>query len=238
MPKAELHLHLEGATPWPRIREALQRHHGITLPTIPQFYAPEFRFANFAQFVECFRDYIYPWIQTERGYGEVMEAVVDSLVEQRIPYVELMVNVITIEKLNLNLEKVLELLEPGIGRGGDRGTTIRLIAGISREYGSDLTVRAVPRVVNSPMIAGVDLQGAETPHTRGDRFRDTFTLARDAGKKIKGICRRNGRTGEHPRWGGSTRRLPNRSRHLCHSGSARGGSLSASPGFGRNLSDF
>ncbi|AFY84826.1 adenosine deaminase family protein [Oscillatoria acuminata] len=185
MPKAELHLHLEAAPRWSTLREALHRHHGRELPQTPLFHAPDFRFADFDEFKGCFRHYIYPWLQTKRGYAELMEDVVDSLVEQRIRYVELNFNVATVDLLKLDLETVLEQLAASVATAGDRGTTIRIIAGIDRSQGSENARLQVQRLIPYPLISGFDLHGLETPETRADRFQDAWATAKEAGRKVK-----------------------------------------------------
>jgi hypothetical protein len=40
MPKAELHLHLEGVPSWSALRRAHGRHCGGELPETPHWYAP------------------------------------------------------------------------------------------------------------------------------------------------------------------------------------------------------
>ncbi|WP_254566991.1 adenosine deaminase family protein [Oscillatoria sp. HE19RPO] len=185
MPKAELHLHLEGAPRWSTVREALHRHHRWELPQTPPFHAPDFRFADFGEFKGCFRNYIYPWLQTKKGYAELMEDVVDSLVEQRIRYVELNFNVATVDLLNLDLKTVLEQLAVSVATAGDRGTIIRIIVGIDRSQGSENARLQVERMLPYPVISGFDLHGLETPETRADRFQDAWAIARDAGKKVK-----------------------------------------------------
>lgn len=185
MPKAELHVHLEGASRWNTIREALHRHIGVTLPQSPHFYAPEFRFADFAEFLGCFRNYIYPWLQAPSGYAELIQDVVDLLVAQRIRYVELNFNAGSPEQFDLDLDKVLYLLEEGVERARQSGTVIRIIAGISRQEGTQKAARQVRRLVNVPIISGFDLHGVESPETRAHLFREAFAPAREAGKKIK-----------------------------------------------------
>ncbi|MGL5195698.1 MAG: adenosine deaminase family protein, partial [Chroococcales cyanobacterium] len=185
MPKAELHLHLEGAPRWSTLREALHRHHGWELLQTPQFHAPDFRFADFGEFQGCFRNYIYPWLQTKRGYGELMEDVVDSLVEQRIRYVELNFNVATVDLLKLDLEMVLEQLAASVATAGDRGTIIRILVGIDRGQGSENARWQVQRLIPYSLISGFDLHGLETPETRADRFQDAWAIAQEAGKKVK-----------------------------------------------------
>jgi adenosine deaminase len=128
MPKTELHIHLEGAARWSTIRRVLYQHNGIMLPELPSLYYPEFRFADFAEFKDCFRRYIHPWLRTSSGYAELINDVVDSLIEQRIRYVELNCNLAYVEQFGALLEKVLQLLESAVERAQEQGTVIRTIA--------------------------------------------------------------------------------------------------------------
>ncbi len=185
MPKAELHLHLEGAPSRRTLREALHRHHRWELPQTPPFQAPDFRFADFGEFKGCFSRYSNPWLQTKRGYAELMEDVVESLVEERIRYVELNFNVATVDRLKLDLETVLEQLAVSVTTAGDRGTIIRMIVGIDRAQGSENARLQVERMLPYPVISGFDLHGLETPETRADRFQDTGAIAQESGKKVK-----------------------------------------------------
>ena len=88
LPKAELHLHLEGAPRWSILRNAHYRHYGKVLPKTPPWYAPSFRFAHFGEFQQLFQQYIHPWLQVPTGYAEVIYDVVDGLVAQNIRYAE------------------------------------------------------------------------------------------------------------------------------------------------------
>lgn len=184
LPKAELHLHLEGAPRWFSIREALQRHQKITLPETPYLYSPEFRFADFSEFRHCFRRYIYPWLRSPGGYAELIDDVVASILEQQIRYVELNFSVATVERVGCNLDTVLDLLAAAVERSRQQGTTIRIFAGIDRQEPTEQVAYRVGQLLDYPIIAGFDLHGAEVG-APADRFREPFARAREAGKKIK-----------------------------------------------------
>ena len=79
MPKAELHLHLEGSPHYSSLQKAL-KHHGVNdLPDFPYWYEPEFRYENFDHFREHMRDYITPWLSTPSGYAELIDEVAGSI---------------------------------------------------------------------------------------------------------------------------------------------------------------
>lgn len=185
MPKAELHLHLEGAPAWDVIREASSRYTGVILPEFPHFYKPEFKFADFGEFLRCFREYLYPWLQTPCGYAEVIQTVVANLIQQRIRYVELNFSLLTIERVGADLTVVMQHLETAVAQAQTQGTVLRIIAGIGRQEGVEKATVDVQRLLEFPIISGFDLHGAESPTTRAELFHEAFAPAREAGKKIK-----------------------------------------------------
>jgi adenosine deaminase len=184
LPKAELHIRLEGAARWSTIRWMLYQHNGIRLPELPSLYHPEFRFADFAEFKDRFRRYIHPWLRTSSGYAELINDVVDALIEQRIRYVELNCNLPYVEQFGASLEKVLQLLESAVERAQEQGTIIRIIAGISRDRGAEYVSYWVRRFLKYGIISGFDLHGLEVGWS-ANLFKEAFAPAREAGKKIK-----------------------------------------------------
>lgn len=184
MPKAELHLHLEGTPTWNGVREAMHRHQGIVLPESPYWYAPQFRFTDFEEFRSLFRNYIHPWLKTPPGYAELTRNVVDSLVSQRIRYAEINFAPNIIERVGNSLENVLAILEAEVERARSLGTVIRIIAGLSRDEGVEKASFWVRKLVDFPIISGFDLQASEVGWP-ADLFKEAFAPARATGKKIK-----------------------------------------------------
>jgi len=84
LPKAEVHLHLEGAVPWAMVRA----HAGDDLPERPPWSGEGFRFDDFTQFrgasltcMGCLVD--------ARAYGAVTGAIFRDLAAQNVRYVEI-----------------------------------------------------------------------------------------------------------------------------------------------------
>ena len=184
MPKAELHLHLEGSPRWATLRQALHRHWGATLPEFPPWCESEFRFTNFAEFRELIHRYIYPWLQTSVGYHELICDVVDSLLEQHIRYAEVDFYAALVEKVGASLDQVLAILEEEVERANANGSTLRIFLGINRHDGVENAAFWVKKLISSPVICGVDLHGSEVGWP-ADLFKQALAPAREMGKKIK-----------------------------------------------------
>lgn len=184
MPKAELHLHLEGAPRWATLRQAHQQHCGVTLPQTPPWYASGFRFTGFSEFQALFQRYIHPWLQTPFGYGEVMRDVVDSLLEQNIRYAEINFAASLVERHGAVLGQVWEWLGSEVERAQRQGCVIRIFVGLMRNHGVEEAVTWVKQTRSHPLVSGFDLQGNEVGWL-ADQFRPAFDLVQDAGKRIK-----------------------------------------------------
>lgn len=184
MPKAELHIHLEGAPRWSTLRQALERHKGIALPESPPWYEPQFRFANFKELRGLFRRYIHPWLQTPSGYTELIRDVVDSLLEQRIRYAELNFYIPLVERVGISLNSVLALLEAEVERARTQGTVLKIFAGINRDKGVESASFWIKRVLSAQVISGFDLHGSELDWS-AEPFKEAFAPVFEAGKKVK-----------------------------------------------------
>lgn len=184
MPKAELHLHLEGAPRWSTVCDAHHRHSGKTLPAVPFWYASDFRFAHFGEFQSLFQQYIHPWLQTPTGYAELIHDVVDSLLEQNIRYAEVNFAASLVERHGACLSQVLELLEAEVERARTQNCIIRIFVGLMRNHGVEEAIHWVKKTRSASIISGFDLQGNEVGWP-ADQFIPALDLARDAGKRVK-----------------------------------------------------
>ncbi len=86
LPKAETHLHLEGATPL----ELLAAASGLTAspPRIPAFWHPDFRYTSFDQFEALYVSDVMPFYNTAQRYHDAAKAVLATCVAQGCRYVE------------------------------------------------------------------------------------------------------------------------------------------------------
>src|SRR5919198_5265957 len=86
LPKAELHLHIEGAVPWDMART----YSTVPLPATPPWWRDDFVFADFADdFASAMRSCYRPVLTSVERYAEAAAAVFAGLAEQNVRYVEL-----------------------------------------------------------------------------------------------------------------------------------------------------
>jgi adenosine deaminase len=159
VPKAELHLHIEGAIPLPALWELMQKYGGD--PRVKNTAALEKRFTykDFPQFIDT-----WIWKNTFlREYDDftfIAEAVARDLVSQNIRYVEAFYSPSGFAEAGL---EVAELT--AIRRGFDKvkGCEINLIVDVIRDLGPDLagrTVEAAAEVKDLDVI-GIGMGGSE-----------------------------------------------------------------------------
>ncbi|MGF1523310.1 MAG: adenosine deaminase [Leptolyngbyaceae cyanobacterium] len=184
MPKAELHIHLEGAPRWPTVRSAHKRHYGTELPERPPWYASDFRFNQFAEFQALFKQYIHPWLQTPTGYAELIHDVVEGLLAQNIRYAEIVCVPSLVEKHGTSIEHFWEILEAAIERARIQNCILRIFVGLMRTHPVDEAILQVKRTRMLPIVAGFDLLGDEMGWPAAP-FKPAFDLAREAGKRVK-----------------------------------------------------
>lgn len=184
MPKAELHLHLEGAPRWSTLRSAHFQHYGVELPKTPPWYASDFRFANFSAFQALFKQYIHPWLQTPNGYAELIQDVIDTLVEQNIRYAEVVCVPALVERHGASLEHFWDTLEAEIERARLQKCIIRVFVGLMRTHSIEDAIYWVQQTRMRASVAGFDLLGDEVGYP-AEPFRPALELGKEAGKRLK-----------------------------------------------------
>ena len=116
-PKAELHLHLEGAIR-PAVAVRLAARHGVHLQEgeVRSRYA----YGSFPEFIEAFK-WVTAFLQEPQDFALLAVDLADHLIEQNVRYAEvtLSVGVMLLREQNpqANFEAVLEATEPYEGRG-------------------------------------------------------------------------------------------------------------------------
>ncbi len=90
LPKAELHLHLEGSIEPSTLLELRQRHgmEGATLAEVEQLY----NFANFAGFLVAFKD-VTAHLRTPEDYELIVYRLMERLKAQNVLHAEVTISV-------------------------------------------------------------------------------------------------------------------------------------------------
>ncbi len=189
LPKAELHLHLEGTILPATLVELSARRdvHPITLAEAEALY----RFTDFSEFIECFRAVTRRLMEPE-DYELVAWRMMQQLVAQGIVHAEVYISVGVIYMWRNFDPRCFEPIFAGLERARERAT---------RELGLSLywifdavrhfTVEEAERVfrkaaemrVQYPSIVGIGLGGDER-RTGSEPFRALYAQARAAGLRL------------------------------------------------------
>lgn len=179
VPKVELHLHLEGAIPYPALWDLVQKYGGD--PMLPDVTAlrQKFVFRDFPHFIET-------WIwknQFLREYEDftfIAEAVARDLANQHIRYAEVFYSPIDFAHHGLQVQLLTEAIRAGLARVPE--INVALIADLDRGFGPQNAARTLAAVceVRDLGVIGVGLGGLEQQYPP-ELFADVYAEARAMG---------------------------------------------------------
>jgi len=182
MPKAELHCHVEGATP-PALALAQAQRYGID--TSGFIRDGEYAWQDFTSFVASY-DATANLFRTEEDYALLAETYLTEIAEAGAIYSELIVSPDQGDAVGIGADAYIR----GLGEGAERAKaktgieTRFLIVGV-RHFGPERVVKAAEYAARRPhpLITGFNLAGEERMHRVAD-FTRAFDIARDAGLGI------------------------------------------------------
>ncbi len=184
LPKAELHLHLEGAVRWATAREFVRAAGLPDLPESPFFAAPDYRFPDFESFLGGFRAYMIPTFTRPERYRRVARELAEDLARQQVRYAEVNFAPGLARLAGLTVAAAAGALHEGFA-AVPRAPALALVAGFSRDKGPDHALEVGREALEVPAIMAIDLHGAEESAWPPSRFRALFDLARDRGRLLK-----------------------------------------------------
>lgn len=175
LPKTETHLHFEGALPLELLRRVRPE---FSQP--PASWAPDYKFADFAQFDRELIDLAFSWFRSPERYYEAGRLIFARHLAQKVRYVETSFASGVIEFLGLDGRDVLA----AIHAAAPAELEVRVFLGIHHDGLGPAMRPVLEDALTWPRLAGIDLHGAETvpldPWTR-----DYWAAARRAGKYTK-----------------------------------------------------
>ena len=159
LPKAELHLHLEGSIQ-PATVCALAARHGVVMAEeeVRQRYA----YRDFPEFIEAFK-WVTSFLREPQDYALIASGLAEHLLAQRVVYTEvtLSAGVMLLRKQQpeANFEALLRATEPF----ETRGLRFRWVFDAARQFGADAAREVVESAkrCNSKAIVALGIGGDE-----------------------------------------------------------------------------
>jgi aminodeoxyfutalosine deaminase len=159
LPKAELHVHLEGSIR-PPVAVALAARNGLTIAEheVRERYA----YADFTAFIEAFK-WVTSFLRGPADFALLAADVAEQLLAQNVVYAEvtLSVGVMILRQQNprANFEAILEATEPF----EKKGLRLNWIFDAVRQFGADFAFEVVDwaKQCNSPRIVAFGVGGDE-----------------------------------------------------------------------------
>jgi len=160
IPKAELHVHLEGSIPHESLFELMKKYGGDPLAPDVAALAERFRYKDFPQFIER-------WIwknQYLREYEDftcIAESVARDFARQRILYAEMFFSPSSFARRGLAVQELTRAVRIGLSRVPE--VHIDLIADLVRDFGpeSEMVVLKQLYEVKDLGVLGIGIGGSE-----------------------------------------------------------------------------
>ncbi|WDZ76625.1 adenosine deaminase [Ensifer adhaerens] len=177
--KAELHCHIEGATP-PELALAQAEKYGIDTSAIIRDRA--YVWEDFTSFVKCY-DAIASLFRTEEDYALLAEAYLTELSEAGTIYSEIIVSPDHGNTIGLGAKAYLEGLAAGMEAARQKtGIESRMLITGIRHLGPESVIKTAEFAAKREhaLVTGFNLAGEERMHQVAD-FARAFDIVRDAG---------------------------------------------------------
>jgi adenosine deaminase len=160
LPKAELHLHLEGAIPHVALWELMEKYGGD--PSVPTREALERRFVfrDFAEFIDAWV-WKNSFIREYVDFAFVAEAVASDLLRQNILYAEVFYSPGDYARIGLEPGGITEAIRAGLDRVS--GVEVALVVDLIRDHGPERGDRVLRSIceVRDLGVVGVGIGGSE-----------------------------------------------------------------------------
>src|SRR3954464_4693626 len=181
VPKAELHVHLEGTAPPHLIRRIAERN-GLKVPD-GVFATPDrFAWRDFLDFLQTY-DMAASVIRTAEDYRDITYEYLGACAREGTIYVELIASPDHAALVGLSDEDHLAGIAAGIDDArADHGIEARILLTCIRNFGVEQAVRIARHAAERPhpYVVGFQMAGDEAGYPPGP-FADAYAIAADAG---------------------------------------------------------
>lgn len=139
LPKAELHLHLEGSIRPATVVELAARH-GTTL-TLQEAQA-HYRFSDFEGFLDAFR-WVTTFLRTPEDFALTTDRLAEELISQNVVYAEIISSVGVMLIRNLDVDANYAAMQLATERARARGLRIQWIFDAAWQFGPEAAMEVV-----------------------------------------------------------------------------------------------
>ena len=198
LPKAELHLHLEGSIEPSTLLELRRRHgmDGASIEEVEQLY----NYPDFNGFLMAFKD-VTAHLRTPEDYELITYRLMERLKSENVLHAEVFISVGVCLWRKQNFPEIFEGMERGRERGEkDFGVSLLWIFDAVRQFGADkaqmvvdLAIQFRDRNVVAFGIGGDELQGP------AELFKDVYARASERGLQLTAHAGEN--AGPESIWG-------------------------------------
>jgi adenine deaminase len=176
LPKAELHLHLEGAVPWDIVRASSPD----PLVAAPPWWADDFRFEDFTQFRQASRVCFQHALTRPETYSSSAAAIFAGLAAQNVRYVEISFDARRVARSGLSFVDAVGAIK----KAECQGLIVRVFGAFSRHRHDETSDSEIQALLETDGLDGIDLHGDESLPT-APRFAAAFAEARRRGLGTK-----------------------------------------------------
>ncbi|MGZ4818854.1 MAG: adenosine deaminase [Terriglobales bacterium] len=183
LPKAELHLHLEGSIGPDELAELIVLHGGG--PVDRERLARLYKHENFTAFLDAFKRVTH-WLRTPEDYELITYRLMQKLKAENALHAEVYVSVGVIMFRERDFDAIFEGLERGRQRGArDFGVSLYWIFDATRQFGVEAAERVFDRALQlrERGVIGIGIGGDEAQGP-AEWFRDLYARARDHGLRL------------------------------------------------------
>lgn len=177
--KAEIHCHIEGATP-PALAIEQARRYGVDLSTFMS--GESYAWHDFAEFIQAY-DRVASLFRTQEDYALLTETYLTELAGINTIYSEIIVSPDHGDRIGLGADAYIAGICDGIQSAREKtGIEARIIVTGERHFGPESVIRAARYAADSrnPLITGFNMAGEERMGRVAD-YAAAFDIARDGG---------------------------------------------------------
>ena len=187
LPKAELHLHLEGSIPVEALFELVRKHDRLNEAPTVEHVRKRYEFDDFTHFLKVY-EWTVSFLKTAEDYEFVAYRVASGLARQNVLYAEIMVGLgVSVALGGHDAREILRAASRGFRAAeAEHGIRVRMQVATGRDHGVDFALERLSEV--EPILADVDvcafnMGGSEHVHPLPS-FAPAFRRAQEMGLRV------------------------------------------------------